>query len=163
MGLDTSHNAWHGPYSAFNNFRRQLAKHYGIPLDLMQGFYTGDNGELGNVMTYPFYFAKQRLMDIEFSPIKRVEEYLPLKWEDFKPNAIHELLYHSDCEGYINWTSCGKIAKELNKLLSKLDKDEVKKPVEPQRAMYNGFYEAVKQFANGCQLAFDSKERLEFH
>ncbi len=24
MGLDTSHNAWHGPYSSFNTFRRSL-------------------------------------------------------------------------------------------------------------------------------------------
>lgn len=38
MGLDTSHNAWHGPYSSFGNFRKKLAAHIGINLDSMEGF-----------------------------------------------------------------------------------------------------------------------------
>lgn len=33
MGLDTSHNAWHGPYSSFNDFRKWLADKIGINLD----------------------------------------------------------------------------------------------------------------------------------
>lgn len=158
MGLDTTHNAWHGPYSSFNNFRRQLAKHYGIPLDLMEGFYA-DKDE---VFCNPFYFAEKELTELSYFSIKRVKDYLPLKWDNFKPNAIHELLYHSDCDGYINWVACGKIAKELRKVLTEIEKDEAAEPITPQRAMYNGFYNAVEQFMKGCQLAFDSKERLEF-
>lgn len=38
MGLDTSHNAWHGPYSSFGDFRKNLAKHLGINLLEMEGF-----------------------------------------------------------------------------------------------------------------------------
>lgn len=38
MGLDTSHDAWHGSYGSFNNFRRELAKAAGITLDDMYGF-----------------------------------------------------------------------------------------------------------------------------
>lgn len=43
MGLDTSHNAWHGPYSSFGNFRKKLAAHIGIDLLNMEGF--GGTGE----------------------------------------------------------------------------------------------------------------------
>lgn len=32
MGLDTSHNCWHGPYSTFNDFREWLGKLVGIDL-----------------------------------------------------------------------------------------------------------------------------------
>lgn len=38
MGLDTSHNAWNGPYSSFNRFREKLAKMIGIDLNQMEGF-----------------------------------------------------------------------------------------------------------------------------
>ena len=38
MGLDTTHNCWHGPYSHFNNFRRWVAKQIGLNLDSMEGF-----------------------------------------------------------------------------------------------------------------------------
>lgn len=38
MGLDTTHNAWHGPYSSFNRWRTNIAKLIGIDLDKMAGF-----------------------------------------------------------------------------------------------------------------------------
>lgn len=41
MGLDTTHNAWHGPYSSFGRWRKWLAKQIGFNLEEMQG-YGGD-------------------------------------------------------------------------------------------------------------------------
>ena len=41
MGLDTTHNCWHGPYSSFNRFRKSLAEQIGINLDDYYG-YGGD-------------------------------------------------------------------------------------------------------------------------
>lgn len=38
MGLDTSHDVWHGSYSTFNTFRRAIAQASGIDLDSMIGF-----------------------------------------------------------------------------------------------------------------------------
>lgn len=38
MGLDTTHNCWHGPYSSFNEFRRKLALQIGINLDEYIGY-----------------------------------------------------------------------------------------------------------------------------
>lgn len=38
MGLDTSHNAYHGPYSSFMDFRKSLASHLGFNLLDMEGF-----------------------------------------------------------------------------------------------------------------------------
>ena len=42
MGLDTTHDAWSGPYTAFDRWRRWVAKQEGIPLDLMEGFMAGN-------------------------------------------------------------------------------------------------------------------------
>jgi hypothetical protein len=39
MGLDISHNAWHGSYSSFGEWRRTVAELAGFPpLDEMRGF-----------------------------------------------------------------------------------------------------------------------------
>lgn len=45
MGLDTSHDCWHGAYSAFMRWRQAVAKAAGIGnLNLMEGFYGGEGG-----------------------------------------------------------------------------------------------------------------------
>lgn len=38
MGLDTSHNCWHGPYSSFNRFRYSLGYQIGINLNDYSGY-----------------------------------------------------------------------------------------------------------------------------
>lgn len=38
MGLDTTHDCWHGSYSSFNEFRRSLAQSAGWQLEEMSGF-----------------------------------------------------------------------------------------------------------------------------
>lgn len=38
MGLDTTHDCWHGPYSAFNRFRYSLGHQIGIDLDDYNGY-----------------------------------------------------------------------------------------------------------------------------
>jgi hypothetical protein len=48
MGLDTTHNAWHGPYSAFNRFRELLMIAYnGSNLRGYEGF--GGNLSMDNI------------------------------------------------------------------------------------------------------------------
>lgn len=38
MGLDTTHNCWHGAYSSFNLFRKNLASLIGFNLNDFEGF-----------------------------------------------------------------------------------------------------------------------------
>ena len=39
MGLDTTHNCWHGSYTSFHRFREELANAIGMPdLKKMEGF-----------------------------------------------------------------------------------------------------------------------------
>jgi len=38
MGLDTTHDCWHGPYSSFNRFRYSLGRQIGIDLDSYKGY-----------------------------------------------------------------------------------------------------------------------------
>jgi hypothetical protein len=148
MGLDTSHDAWHGSYSSFNNWRTWIAEQIGIPLQLMDGFYSEENN--------PFALLDCKYPngdELEMRSIRRISKLFPLKWDSFKKTPLHILLYHSDCDGYINWYDCNKIAKELKVVLSKIKKDEA-----------NGWlYIATELFINGCELAYNKKEKLIFN
>lgn len=47
MGLDTDFDCWHGPYSAFHRWRKEIAASIGIDLDKMDGF--AENGSAWNM------------------------------------------------------------------------------------------------------------------
>jgi len=49
MGLDTTHNCWHGSYSSFNRFRYTLAKNLGINLDEYIGFHASGTKNLEDI------------------------------------------------------------------------------------------------------------------
>ncbi len=88
MGLNVSHDAWEGAYSAFNRFRREIAAamggswppHDDKTLD-PNCWYWGDGY---NEQTHP---------------------------------GLMELLAHSDCDGEISPEICAKVADDLEALL----------------------------------------------
>lgn len=49
MGLDTSHNCWHGPYSTFNRFRYSLGHQIGINLDEYAGYNNNGTKDLSEI------------------------------------------------------------------------------------------------------------------
>lgn len=121
MGLDTSHNCWHGPYSAFMRFRREIARTIGVHLDAMQGF----SGNAPCVL-----------------------------WSALKPDPLHVLLNHSDCDGTIEHQDCKPIADRLYEIMPLL-------PEGTDGAGYN-WREQAKQFADGLMAAHASGESVEF-
>lgn len=160
MGLDTSHNAFHGPYSQFNVWRHWLAEQIGIPLELMEGFYYDD------AYHNPFIILNSKFPngdELEMSGLRRLQKKLPLLWDAFKPSPLHKLLYHSDCDGDISYKDCGAIAKVLKELLSKIkdDSEESRSPTT-ERGCYDGMYNCTKRFMEGCELAFKEKKKLLF-
>ncbi len=57
MGLDTTHNAWHGPYGSFNEMRHQILKaHNGA--DLWE--YYGYKGKSENYKGTPLETIKTK-------------------------------------------------------------------------------------------------------
>lgn len=152
MGLDISHDAWHGAYSSFHRYRVKIAEVAGLPpLDLMEGFYdvSGIDTPL-TLLNYKYPVGDE----LEMSQLRRIFKQMPIKWECLKANPLHELLYHSDCDGYINWSICGKIADELEKLLPLLDEDG--------GGHIGNYKEKTQQFIEGLRLAHANKEKLEF-
>lgn len=157
MGLDISHDAWHGAYSAFMRWREKIAEVAGLPpLELMEGFYFDKGSEYYTTNMFTLIdYAFPKGDELEVSAISRLRKKLPIKWASLKPNPLYELLSHSDCDGFINWSKCNKIAHELEKLIPLL-------PDEDNGGHIGNWREKTKQFAEGLRLAYSKKERLKF-
>lgn len=156
MGLDCSHNAWHGAYSAFMRWRRKLAEVAGLPpLDLMEGFYSPLTG------TPPTLYHGPNTRAPAYGPDSRpymasLDDQLPISWDCLKPDPLYELLYHSDCEGEIPAERCGPIADSLEKLIPLL-------PDEDGGGHIFNWRQKTQQFVDGLRAAAAAGEPLDFH
>jgi hypothetical protein len=144
MGLDVSHDCWHGAYSAFHRFRMELAKAAGIPLPLMEG-YQAREGHNFEYVTNP---ALKYWLDL-------VLHYLPIKWDHFRDDPLTILLDHSDGDGWIDRRDEIPLAKRLEELAPLLDS------VESGGHLGNVGH-AARTFAAGLRRAHEAKQRVEF-
>ncbi|MED3440267.1 hypothetical protein P4393_12450 [Bacillus subtilis] len=133
MGLDTTHDAFHGAYSAFNNFRRFLLKSIGGSYpphenkELMDGYwYFGDG-----------YSAETH-------------------------KGLAEFFRHSDCDGEINPEMCKIVADELEAILPQVEELSKSEPSYGHILRDGGWVAVTKQFIEGCRLAHERDEPLEF-
>jgi hypothetical protein len=91
MGLDTTHNAWHGGYGRFNAWRINLASKIGITLQEMEGF-GGDGKWDETIDLYPLLYHSD--CDGELTPdeckktIKGLTDILSLLDGEGKERAI---------------------------------------------------------------------------
>src|SRR5436190_549965 len=100
MGLNLSHGCWDGAYSAFMRWRKELARAAGLPpLELMEGFFFKDRPVTGNPFWHQFEDDQRSWYVHDGSIWSR----LPISWNCLKPDPLHRLLYHSDCEGILLW------------------------------------------------------------
>lgn len=153
MGLDTTHDCWHGAYSDFMRWRMALAEAAGLPpLDLMEGFYV----PVGSPSGLPTFYARGYEQE-EFCGLRRIDERLPIRWGCLKPSPLHELLYHSDCDGEIPWESCGPIADALEALLPALDK------MGGDGGHIGRYGDKTRTFIDGLRRAAEARENVEFH
>lgn len=118
MGLDTTHNCWHGPYSSFSKFRQLLAEEIGINLNDYLGYGRGGTKDLSTIK-----------------------------------HDIEPLLNHSDCDGILTVEQCKQIVRGLNNILENLSE---------KNQSFQGFKEDITQFRDGCELAIEEDEPVEF-
>ena len=161
MGLDTTHDCWHGPYSSFMRWREEVARAVGVPLWLMEGFYGGGTARVPEAS---MEWARPReggpICGSPAGPalvsyIETVDGWLPLKWDSLRPDPIHVLLYHSDCEGEIAVEDCIPLAERLEEIALIL-------PDEPAWHRGEGARAKALQFAKGLRKAAAAGEPVKF-
>jgi hypothetical protein len=151
MGLDISHDAWHGAYSAFDRWRTTLAEIVGIPLNLMEGHH----GYI-KTLTDAINVIDVKPMDTVYRDI--ILDYaklIPISWDILKPDVLHVLIHHSDCDGIIEVEHLESLAKRLEELLPLL-------PEGNGGGHIGDWREKTQKFIDGCRLAASLNEPLEF-
>lgn len=156
MGLDCSHNAWHGAYSDFMRWRQKIAEVAGLPpLELMDGFYNSLDNTCATL--YHGINTKKPAFGPDSRPfMAHLDERLPISWDCLQPSALHELLSHSDCDGEIAAERCGPIADSLESLVDLLPDEEAGGNIGNWRAK-------TTQFVSGLRAAAAAGEALRFH
>jgi hypothetical protein len=157
MGLDTTHDCWHGPYSMFMRWREWLAARVGLPLQLMEGFADSiwDDSDV----------EKLDLCN-DMRPVIRSLAILgrPIQWSEMNGSPIAKLLHHSDCDGKIVWWEC----KDLALALLHVYRDSAEHDVlghggmDCRRGCYDSMRRATIRFAAGCLRAWRAKEHVVF-
>jgi hypothetical protein len=141
MGLDTSHDCWHGSYSAFSRFR----------------------GKLAEVAGYAFDTQSPRCVQIDWGGISRViGDNLTGRWpsvpvrHDGTPDPLIVLLAHSDFEGEIQEDMCGPLADRIESLIPLLGDEDGMGHV--------GVYaDSARRFVDGLRKAASTGEPVVFN
>ncbi len=93
MGLDTTHDCWHGAYSAFSRWRNKLAEVAGYSFHMEDSF---------------------ECVSVDWG---HLQNNLQGDWDETPDDALLVLIAHSDCEGKIKPKQARALAKRLRELL----------------------------------------------
>lgn len=99
MGLDTTHNCWHGPYSSFGDFRKTLAAQIDIDLPLMEGYGGPVSWDLITHKIKPLLLHSDCDGELSSEECKQIAEGLEEICDEFdesKSMYCHDLGYFQD-------------------------------------------------------------------
>lgn len=104
MGLDCSHDAWHGAYSSFGRWRNAVA---------VAGGYTLKPAET----TY----GPREFVDIDWDAFE--DRNLMGEWDRLPEDPLLLLIVHSDCDGELKPEACRWLALRMERLLPDITDD----------------------------------------
>lgn len=129
MGLHTTHDCWHGSYSAFAEWRNCIAELAGYRLkqvDICDGTVTCN-------------------VDIDWEHI--TDANVLGQWEFTPVDPLLVLLVHSDCEGFIYSEQTTPLADALEALLPAIPDGEEGYPTDFWRNRTTGFVDGLRKAA----------------
>lgn len=149
MGLDCSHDAFSGAYSAFNRLRQFVCAATGGSFP--PHWVHGPNGEILKDQR-----GMTRMHDLPNDCFQCGEGYERNKWP-----GLYEFLSHSDCDGEINPSMCAMVADDLDRLLPAME--AMRWESVGHIARDGGFLQVVCKFVAGCRAAAAANESLKFY
>lgn len=149
MGLDCSHDAFHGAYSAFNSLRQIVTAAAGGSFP--PHWKMDENMQLirdsnGYCIPNPDIQDGYWVVDASYT-------------KDKYP-GLYEFLEHSDCDGEIPPEMCTKVADELEALIPKVV--ALNWPCGGHIEYQGGWEAVLRKFIAGCRWAAERYEPLEF-
>lgn len=150
MGLDTSHDCWHGAYSAFTRWRHHIAEAAGY---YVRPVYWDGRKEDGQ----PRGMCWDSIM-LEWHRYGSEKE-LHGDWAETPHDPLIVLFAHSDCDGVIRPAQAVPLADALEALLPKIEDA----PDSGHIGARGGYIEVTKKFIAGLRKAAAAGEDVDFH
>jgi len=148
MGLDVTHGAWHGAYSAFSRWRHMLAEAAGYEVAEVVTEVISSPGRMDYKSTRPMVL-------IDWGHIKP-ENYEGVWAKDDEPSdPLILLIAHSDCGGMLTPRHARLVADRLEELLALL-------PDEVAPGHIGNVRDKTRTFIGGCRAAHKANQRLRF-
>jgi hypothetical protein len=97
MGLDTTHDCWHGAYSSFTRWRTAVS--------LAAGYYVQDDAGYPSVV-----------IDWDAFEAKNYQG----EWDQLPEDPLLILIVHSDCDGHITPEAAPWLADRLEQILPRV-------------------------------------------
>jgi hypothetical protein len=136
MGLDTTHDCWHGAYSAFGRWRKELAKVAGYWITKVQdGIYNDET------------------IIVDWG---HLQDKLFGDWDKVPDDPLLVLIAHSDCEGVIHPREAKALAGRIEQLLPLLPKGDGGGHIYDWQVV-------TQKFIAGLREASNNNEDVEFH
>ncbi len=133
MGLDTTHDCWHGAYSAFTRWRNELARVAGYSFHMEEGAFTVPSVDWGHL-----------------------QENIQGDWDKTPDDPLLVLIAHSDCDGHIKPKQAKALAIRLRELLPLLPDGDGGGHIGDWKA-------TTQQFINGLDNAVKQRRYVRFH
>jgi hypothetical protein len=148
MGLDTTHDCFHGSYRAFNVWRNKLAEVAGYQFAVPPEYPMGEVAVVNESKT------GRELPLIDWGHLAPREDSPALngEWEETPKDPLLVLLVHYDCDGYIKPEQAGPLADRLEDLIPKL----------PEQSKLR-WQSTTEQFIKGLREAAAKGETVGFH
>lgn len=151
MGLDTSHNCWHGSYGGFAQWRNDIGRIIGWDIKERQSGGEGYVIPEGRVPEQDPLPDEEVTTDGETYTIRWSESYDNSvwlgHWDKDPDDVIDVLMVHSDCEGTIFHRFCAPLADRLTELLPAV----------------GDWDERTQQFIDGLRRADAFGQDVDFH
>lgn len=146
MGLDTSHDCWHGAYSAFGFWRNSVARAAGYCVWKVKHDDVGY--EMDTIMLHWGVITPANNMG---------------EWERTPDDPLVVLFAHSDCEGMIYPEQATPLADALEALIPNLQELESRQPSTGHIAMRGGLAGCARKFIAGLRQAAAANEPVKFY
>jgi hypothetical protein len=146
MGLDTSHDCWHGAYSAFGRWRQKVAEAAGYAVWAVK--YDDSSVTYDTVMIDWGHLPENALMG---------------EWPETPADPLLVLIAHSDCDGEIRPEQAGPLADRLEELLPALERTDAEEGAFGHIAARGGYAGAARKFIDGLRAAVAADEPVDFH
>jgi hypothetical protein len=143
MGLDTSHDCWHGAYSAFSRWRHEVAKAAGYQVLPVKY----DDGVVRDTIMIDWGHLPERALYGE--------------WPETPADPLLVLIAHSDCEGEIRPEQAGPLADRLEELMPQMERQDGE--AGGHIAARGGYSGATRKFIDGLRAASAAGEPVDFH